>query len=286
MLNEAECAGVRAGVVRGFATVGIACAYVPLPAIALRYVHRAVEMGEQVGDPIALGQAHLATAIVLNAAGEWDDAYEHFRRSQDINWRAGDLRSWGGAGHYMSYMRTMRPEYAAGAEIAAEMTRVGEEGGDVQLRGWGTQEWGTALAREGRIDEALPLLESALSLSTRAHDFIGIGKSSADLARCYRAQGRLQDAIRVAEDGNRPFDTYGLVSGGATTTRIGLAESYLAAAEAVAGAERRSLLGKAKGACTAALRLGKIHHEAVISGSRVRATHETGLIQQEIARAS
>lgn len=65
---------------------------------------------------------------------------------------------------------------------------------------------GYHLTREERTSEALPLMLAALELQTRAGQWRGAARIRLALARIYRGQGRLREALRLSEEAEAVSD--------------------------------------------------------------------------------
>jgi tetratricopeptide (TPR) repeat protein len=126
----------------------------------------------------------------------------------------------------------------------------------------------------GPLDEAVGQLQEAIELLTAIPDYPCLAEARAYLGLCYLRQGKLDQALQMLEQSNRLVATREVRGFQATTPRAGLAEVYLAKAEATEGHTRAVALNSAARACRAALKQGKADSRSVGIASRLQGAYE------------
>ncbi len=191
LARHAQRHRVSSGLVTACAQLGVVWDVLEKPGMALRSHRRAVAIADQLDDPVAASLAQLGMgAHRLFARADWPVARKHFERSADTAWRTGDLRSWGIARDLLAVGYTISGEMERASAIARETIRVGEDGGDDQIRAWGMCNLGVALAMRGRPAEATGLLARAADLLRAVPDHHALITASAWLAWCELYQRR------------------------------------------------------------------------------------------------
>ncbi len=268
-LNLSERAGYDTGIVRASFAVGVLCDTIPLRRVARRYLDRAVALARESEDPLRLAEAYLRLAMhEHHNVGDWDGALEHYGQATAWFQDSGDLRRQGAAMALMSGILRARGELAASLALAREAVRVGREGGDRQVLGWGLGEEGRSLRQLGRLDEAADATSRALELLGSIPDYLSMVSAYGDLARCRLRQGRLDEAVSTADTARRLLIAERLRAFLCSPVYIARAESLLAVAESDPSAFKAA--GKAS---AAAVRQGRLDCDALASALRCRGTY-------------
>jgi tetratricopeptide (TPR) repeat protein len=205
--------------------------------------------------------------------GDWDGALGHYRQAAAGFHEAGDLRRWGAAMTLMSGILRARGDMDESLALARQAARVGEEGGDRQVLAWGLGEEGRSLLQMGRPEEAVRRIGKARKLLDSIPDYLSLIAAYGDLGRIYLAQGRIDEALRAFEGGQRMIAARRLRAFLCSPCVVGEAAALLAAAEACGADERSSYLKRARRACAAAVRQGRLDREAGVAAYRCRGTY-------------
>jgi tetratricopeptide (TPR) repeat protein len=273
-LNVSERYGLPMGVAIGSMGVGIICDVIPFFGFASYYHHRALELAEQSQHQVVAGIAHHGLAFHGYYEGKWDDALEHHRRGTAAYREAGDLRRWGALTDFMGGLYCFRGQFELVLDQAREMIRVGQEGADALVSGWGLHLLGILRCRIGPLDEAVVHLRQTIELLRSVPAYPNMADAMGYLGQCYLRQEKLTEAHVVLGEATQLITEHGLRGHEATSTRNGVAEAYLLTAERAEGATRADALKKSRHACRAALKEGKIFRGALPHATRLQGRYE------------
>ncbi len=266
MLNDAEKSNFAFAVVGGCVGLGLVWDHIPAPRLAEYYHRRAVAVAERIDHPSAAGLAHFGIDYHLMVSGRYAEAAEHARLAMDFYRRAGDLSRWAAPARSRPWIARIQGRFAEALESARELVRTSDETGDDRARVWGLLELGSALWRLGDEDEALERLTEVVALAEALPDYPTVFFGKGALAELRLARGELAEALVLLEEADRLASARGVRGFECTVLQNGLAEVYLRLAEAAEGAERAALMKKAKAACKAARRHGRVD-KAVLPGA-------------------
>jgi len=271
VLNESEHDGYDRGIVQGSFGLGFVCDLIPLFGVAAGYHRRATQVAERIGVPLSLGYAYLGRAFHGHRLGDWSRALADWRRAADEFWTAGELRRWGAAmwGTSWLLLTTGRPDESRA--LAERMYKVGRDGGDPQVEGWGALLIGRNLWHAGELAQAEVRCREAIELLRRVPDHPNVAVTQGDLGASLLRQGRWRDAIAVLAEADRLMRERRL-RGFLAQARNTFAEALLAGAEATAGEERAALLARADAALEGAHRQTRMDREGVPGYLRLRGT--------------
>jgi class 3 adenylate cyclase/tetratricopeptide (TPR) repeat protein len=263
LLNDSESAGVDVGIARGAMGVGIACAAAGLPGAARSYQHRAVAYADRVNQPLAIGQAYLGLGMLEYEHGNYDASIKAMTHSADAYWTAGEIRGWSSALNWVLIIDEQRGDFEQALELSARMARVGEEAGDLQTWAFGVGYGSRSMVAVGKVQEAIALCTAhgdAYKLDTIGY--------SGNYGWALLKAGRVEDALKILEEGVGYIKLKGLRTGGVVRPRDSLVEAYLTAAERSEGPPRHQFLHKAYAEAKALSSIGKLYREAKMRGSR------------------
>ena len=210
----------------------------------------------------------------LHALGKWESALEDFRRSAAAYREAGELRQWGAVSTLIAWVLRARGDFTPSLEHSREILRVGQETADPQVWGWGLSALGRTLLHAGALEEAVAHLQKANELFKSVPDDLWVVFTTSNLAECYVRQGKLQEAIDLLEAGLQLSTARGFRGYHVSLPRLPLAEAYLAMAERAEDGETGGWLRKAKQACRVALKQGQVTVVAAPSAARFQGTYE------------
>ncbi|MDQ5852214.1 MAG: AAA family ATPase, partial [Chloroflexota bacterium] len=274
LLNLSEQSGVAPGIVQGSMGMGLIGDQIPAPRLARYYHRRAVTLAEQIRQPVALGLAYLGLGLHVHSVGEWTAALEHYERAATIYWEAGELRAWGATTSARAWLLGLRGEVTSSRSLGHELVRVGQDGADRQVCGFGSQALGRILLHAGALEEAVDHLRDAVESFRAVSDYRNVASAGGDLGLCYLRQGKLKQALEVMVESNRLLDERNLRGWFSIAARNALAEGYLVLAEEVEGAERAAALQKARRACRAAMQQGRLSRDGLPGAYRLRGAYE------------
>jgi predicted ATPase/class 3 adenylate cyclase len=176
-----------------------------MPEMSRRYVE-ALAIWQEIGDDAELANAYYNASFSF-AVPEWGDLQDHadpdkvglryLEQARDIYRRIGDLRgeantAWG-LGNYQ-YFRNLPGN---GVEDFRRTVTMFREVGDVTMEAWGLHMLGTALLRNGQVDEARGHIAEAMRHFHGAGDAAGLTLSLDDMSAIAVADGDLPRAARL-----------------------------------------------------------------------------------------
>ncbi|MBI3960647.1 MAG: AAA family ATPase, partial [Chloroflexi bacterium] len=212
-------------------------------------------LAEDRNEPLIVSYAMQGLTMHASWQGQPQPAVVFGRRSADAYQQVGNLRGWGAATMLGGETLVYAGELAQAASHAAELIRLGEDGGDAQVLAWGYSVLGPVQRMQGRLDEAVASFQRYWELSLAIPDYISIVVAQAELGQTLLLQGKLDEgmaalerSLTVAQEQN--------VQGGRFLGRVycGLADGDLCQAAATNGERRNQWLVKAQLACRQARR--------------------------------
>jgi tetratricopeptide (TPR) repeat protein len=272
LLNDCERSGLPAGVARGSAAVGYALDYGGLPRLARRYIQRAVDLAERIGDPVAIGFAYVCRGVHGYLRADLEASIGDCSRAATAYKEAGHLRGWGAASAVMSAAMRFEGSFSESLKTTEEILRVGIDSGDAELRGWGLWLKGRTLRLMGDLEQGLRLSEESVKLFDSIPDYADKAAALSDIGMCHLERGRPEQALEIMEEAQRLIADRGLRGMSLDENRIALAECRLRTAELEDGSERSRLLTKAGRASRAALRYSRAARVGVPGATRVNGT--------------
>jgi len=274
VLNSSERSHVDVGVVIGSSAVGFILDLAGLFGIAGRYHARALARTNAVEDAVAVGTAHHLLGFHHLFVGAWDAALISLRRAGELFRSAGALREWGATESIIQWgVYIIRGEFETASEQSRELIRVGQDGGDQQMLAWGLNTQATAERYRGGIAAAESISRRALEICRSIPDYPALTIAAGNLGLCHLRRGDFAGAVAVLEEINQVINERGTKGHEITLARNALAEAYLAEGEHAHGAVRALALTKAKRACWAALRSGRLARGGLPGAMRHRGTY-------------
>jgi tetratricopeptide (TPR) repeat protein len=274
-LNLAERNSFSVGIAMGFFAMGTICDFMGISRLAGYYHRHAMALAERVQHPSALGHAHVGLAVHEQSLGRSETVDGHYRRAAEAYWEAGDMRGWGVSIAMLCRLLCLHVgDFTHSLQQAQELVRVGQDGADAQVLGWGLHGQGLVQWRTGLLDEAVNYIQRAVELYRAIPNYLAVAFGSSELGQCYLCQGKLQQALAVLEESNQLIADQGLTGIMLTSPRNGLLAAYLLAAEHAEESERADWLNKAKQACKTALKQGKINRSGLPHAMRLQGTYK------------
>jgi tetratricopeptide (TPR) repeat protein len=203
-----------------------------------------------------------------HALGATEAALGHYRQAGRYFRASGDLRRWGAATYSAAWVLRLRGRLADSLELARELTQVGQDGADDHVLAWGLHATGRGLAQAGAVADAAEQVARARELFRGVPDLQFVACTTSDLAHYQLCLGRLDEALRLAEDARRLIAERGFRGFLCTPARNVLAEAYL---ELAASGHRpvRRVVRQARRACRAAVRQGRLNPEGLPTACRL-----------------
>jgi class 3 adenylate cyclase/tetratricopeptide (TPR) repeat protein len=283
-LNSAEQAGAPVTIAVASAGTGLACDLAHRGGLAEFYHRRALALAEATQHPMALGLAHHCSGFHDYFRNEWTAALAHFEQAASTYWAAGELRKWGASTAMATWVLRASGQLEGSMRRGRELIRIGRDGADHQVWGWGLALVGSQLRMAGSVEEATAHLEQAAELLEAVPDYLRLGFARAELGLCYLRDGKMRQAVALLEATNRQLAEHGVSGHFCSAARNGLAEAYLLSAEQALGSEKSALLKKARGACEVARGEAQRDREGLPGAYRAQGTYEW-LTQQPKAAA-
>ncbi len=274
LLNFSERSGFSLGIVQGCMGVGLILDHIHMFRLAERYHRRAITLAEQIKNPIAVGLSYLGQAIHEDILGKWEVAIEACQKAAEAFWTAGNLRGWGGTNSLCAELLYFKGNFTQSSEIFQNIAKVGQEGADHQVWGWGLWGQGLNLLCSGSYVEAETYLLKAIELLMTIPDYQGMVDAKRDLGRCYLYQCKHKQALTILEKGEQVVKEQGLKGPPVARLYNVLSEAYLIAAEKSEGREKTEMLNKTKHACQKALKQTKIYRGCLPHAYRVKGSYE------------
>jgi tetratricopeptide (TPR) repeat protein len=241
--------GYRAEAARSFAALGATWDSMARFRLA-HHCHRyATVLADEVQHPLTLGLVYFCLGYHEECLGAWDRALPHYRQAADLNRDLGDFRGWGTVTTCLSRIYMQQGNFARSLAESEQLILIGQEGSDPLVWGWGLMRKGDNLMRLGALDDTIAHLQYAVELIQSVLEPYTLAEANSLLARCYVRQGRLTEAIAIAEARARHTDAPRQKSGHKC-----LAEVYLAIAEQASGTVRDRVMKSARRACQEALK--------------------------------
>jgi len=153
-LNLSQARGYALGAAQGGSALGYALDVLGAYRSARRYHERAAALAERTGHAGAIGLAYLTLGHHYYCAGQLPAAIAHCSTAGRAYRQAGDLHGWGSATQIVAYALAYQGRLEDSAGSAQELVRLGEEGDERQVWGWGLAALGAAEWRLGRLEPA------------------------------------------------------------------------------------------------------------------------------------
>ena len=269
ILNYSERAGYIFGTAYGSMGIGLLSSALPQHGMAGWYYRRAVQIAEGSGNPLALGLAYLGLAYHMqHGVGDGDAAGAFYDRATSAYRESGDVWRWSSPAGLWSQLLRYRGETEQAMQMAEEIVRPGEEGGDAVILINGLLRLGSALVQAGDLDQAESVLRATIELGVRIPDYQHLVCAQGFLGAALVQRGRVDEATPLLEDAAELTARHQLRTFYATQARISLAEAYLATVEA----GDNGAMHKAGSAVKRCMSQGRIDVEARPPAFRVEGT--------------
>ncbi len=269
LLNTAEKHGLLSGMVVGSSALGVTCNFIPAFRLANYYHRKSVKIAEQIGHPIALGQAYVGFAYLKINLAQWEHALTYISRAREAYWKVRDLRGWGLAMFLLSLLQTFRGRFETSLNLGKEMVRVGQAGNDSQLRCWGLISQAQNLRRTGFVDDALKCLQDSISLSEAVPDYTALVFGTSEIAQCLVQKGNHDEALFTLKEKDLLICQQGLRGLEVAFHAIAKGEAMLAHVDQASGVERSTKLASSEQACRIARKQCQISRVHTIRLSRL-----------------
>jgi class 3 adenylate cyclase/tetratricopeptide (TPR) repeat protein len=258
---------------RGLGSLGFGFMTYDMRRIARRYHTRAAPLARDTNNPSAIAFAWFSLGFLDFYDGRWDDAESNLRKGAVTYRDSGDIRRWGGAILMLSFLTSRQGKLEETKTLAADLARAGRDAADPQLTSWGHQVQAYAELETGPLDEAIANMRKGVALARKIHAWDNFLYPSSLLCKALVYQGRLEEAVTVLEEAlgvmkathlSRPFDQVELLTGSATVK--------LAIVEQSEGVTRDKAVREARTACRKALRCARVQPYWLPQGLRLHGT--------------
>ena len=274
VVNLAERSQARSALVPGLAGIGILCEALHWPRLARHYLGRAIEVSEEIQNPVTRGIAYLGMGLYEeNSSGGRSRALECHRIAAEAYREAGDLHGWGTATWQIGFLTFRAGHFATARAVLDEVVRIAKDCGDTQLWGMGLYDLGLIELCTTGPEAAVGLFEQAVEFSETVPDYLSIAIAKSYLGLCYLRQHRIEKARAMVDAANAVIDKRGF-GHSAYPARNARAEVCLAEAETAHGRARNPALRSAATACRLALKEARFSHDARADAFRLQGTKE------------
>jgi class 3 adenylate cyclase/tetratricopeptide (TPR) repeat protein len=245
------------GRVRGLGSFGAVLMTLGVMKLAGRRIDEAVALAEQSGFAAAIGGARFVRGWldwISGSAGLGSVSLETAARAYRS---IGDLRRWGGPSYFLVWIALQRGDHELAAALASELVRVGEDSRDPHVVTWGLTAQGIVGITIGPLEEAIGRLERVREMCTAISSFRQLAEASGGIGRCLLKQGRLEEAEPLIEEAVHLIESRKLRGHWSSSPFNACAELRVRQAECAPPSTRPELLRIAARACDAASRYAK-----------------------------
>ncbi|MCP4359284.1 MAG: hypothetical protein GY796_14825, partial [Chloroflexi bacterium] len=201
-LNLAEQAGPSPLLARLYGGLSVLIGVIPIHPLAKLYQDRALETAQDTGHLHTLGFVLEATGIYYLGVGQWGKMQAQLERANEIFEQLGDRHQGLTSRFILAGVFYYQGEFTQSEELFEDIYTRADHSGAVLQKAWGLLGKGATMLRLGQDNEALNLLEAALSSlsdTARPTKIFSYGL----LAVAYLRQERLQHAHQAADTAMR-----------------------------------------------------------------------------------
>jgi class 3 adenylate cyclase len=197
-LNQAEQAGPSPELARAYSIMCLAAGSVPIHPLAQAYARRAEQTARRTGQLWPLGYVRFITCVYLIGAARWGELDEALAEAQGLLEQAGDRRALGDAFTVQAMSWLYRGELRRAAAGFDDVQQRGRRDENLQHQVWGLLGKAECELRVAQLDQAVRLLEAALTLLTDHPDQAEQLRAYGLLAVVRLRQGKAEDAQEAA----------------------------------------------------------------------------------------
>jgi len=198
-LNALEAAGPSPALARIYINACIGAGLAPLHVLAERYRALAIETAHSVDDLAALSWVMHVAGMYDTGIGNWARAHLALQEATDVAARLGDWRRWESTLKLHSLVYAHQGQFAIAAQLGADCYASGKRRGDKQGQACGLQTLVEHALVEGRLDDALALVEEARGLADETADRLAQLWTNGLLALTRHRLGDRRLALEAAE---------------------------------------------------------------------------------------
>ncbi len=200
-LNLCELAGTSPELAEAYSVMGILTDSLGLHRQAHAHAQRAIATAKATGQTMPLAYVLSMNSLSLLENGHWDQAQENLTQALGILDELGNKRRWGDAMAMLASVAAFRGDLMRATQLFDEI--VGPRTGTLVHRTTSAVWRGRVALLQGRFDEAIALLQSALDLTADSTDAFTMVHTQIHawgfLAMVYLRQNRWQ-LVRQAAD--------------------------------------------------------------------------------------
>jgi class 3 adenylate cyclase/tetratricopeptide (TPR) repeat protein len=252
-VNLAERINLKEQTVFGFTFLGGALVFAGYYGLAERYAQYAFAVAKTVENPGILGDVYHVQAVTASWQGQPEKAVEIGREAIRLLWETGAIHDWGNANLVVSEANVHLGRYGAVHRVADEMINVGQDGGDLQVLGWGYSLRGLVERYIGDPEASIAAYQQFVEIASPIPDYVSQVEGKAMIAHNCLLLNQVETALASLNEAERIFREQ-KVRGNRFLgkIRIGFAWAYLMAAEDASGLERKECLARAARECKGA----------------------------------
>lgn len=206
-----------------YAGMGVMCSVIPLHRQAAHYATRAVEVGRNLHEPVALGWACYLSGVFYVGVGEWEKALTNLHEAIDIHKRIGDLRRWESCLGTASVGNTYQGLFETSNALSQQQYDSSIKRGDIQSILWSIYQLlqnriGMNVPYEDLLQEAEHFIIRSPALSEKIYGYGLLAWAHERLGNQSQAESHAQTANRISA-GISPLGFYTIAgySGAAET---------------------------------------------------------------------
>src|SRR5512132_595931 len=197
-LNRAEQAGPSPELARAYSIMCLAAGSVPIHPLARAYALRAEQTARRIGQLWPLGYVRFITCVYLIGAARWAELHDALAEAQGLLEQAGDRRALGDALTVQAMSSLYRGQFKRAATGFDDVQQRGRRDENIQHQVWGLLGTAECELRVAQLDQAVRLLEAALTLLTDHPDQAEQLRAYGLLAVVRLRQGKAEDAQEAA----------------------------------------------------------------------------------------
>ena len=228
-LNLAERIAPTTELARAYANLCFASGFIPLHFLARIYQKEARLIAHKINQPLSAEARVLIITSAYNVGiGQWRQVQKSIKQAIKICNRFGEWHQWGNCIAILAKTAYFQGKFRQGIELWAKLYQKAQDTEDILQQAWGLNGQAEGLFRLGQVNEAVNLLEAALSLFTQNRDRVSEVATQGMLAMALLSQGKHQLAQDTAQATQNQLaqisspNSYYLIEGYA-----GVAEVYL-----------------------------------------------------------
>jgi class 3 adenylate cyclase/tetratricopeptide (TPR) repeat protein len=273
VVNLAERISLSEWIVYGYTFLGGAFVFVGFYGLAERYARYALALAEKLQNPSLLGDVYHVQAVTASWKGQPERAIEIGGEAVKLLWETGSIHDWGNANLVVIEAAVHIGRYDLAIPVADEMIKAGQDGGDLQVLGWGYSLRGLVERYTGDPEESIATYRKFVEVATQIPDYVSQVEGKAMIAHNYLLINQVETALASLNEAERVFQEHKIRGDRfLSKIRIGFAWAYLLVAEDSNERDRKSYLVKADRECKGARRSVRRYNRHAAEAYRLQGT--------------